>query len=131
MPKTLKDKIAMLSTIVSLASLFIGHVIPPAWLQGITAWRFCFGLSCIVLLVWAVDRFIIEPIRQAIAAISSLEKAVTTLTCSLGTLMNRVESVNNSIASYFESTRVSLNNLPERISILLETKTKKSVENSK
>src|SRR5271157_4568661 len=72
MPKTLKDKIAMLSAIVSLASLFIGHVIPPAWLQGITAWRFCFGLSCIVLLVWAVDRFIIEPIRQAIAAISSV-----------------------------------------------------------
>lgn len=115
MTKTLKDWIAMLSLIMNLASLFIGHVIPPAWQQAITAWRFFFGLSVIVLVIWAFDRYVLGPIREATAALSKLEETAKSLTCAVGTQSNRVDALDGKLASFYESISTRLDLLLKRI----------------
>jgi len=53
-----RDVIAMVGGILSVISLFEGHIIflVSGWTQGLTPWRLLFLLSLVVLLAWCIDR---------------------------------------------------------------------------
>jgi methyl-accepting chemotaxis protein len=108
MPKKLKDLLSLIALILNLGAMFIGHVIPAAWLQGITAWRFCFGISIIVLVFWAIDRYIIEAIRELTIAIRTLEQSASNLNCTVGSQYNRIEGLVGQIRAIRDDMQASL-----------------------
>jgi UDP-N-acetylmuramyl pentapeptide phosphotransferase/UDP-N-acetylglucosamine-1-phosphate transferase len=115
MPKTPKDWIAMFLSISNLLIIVSGHLVPSTWIEGISAWRFLFVLFMLYLIGWAVDRYIIAPIRELKAAISKMEEAARSLTVAVGTQYNSIEASRGKIEGTYDHIWKSLNELLSRI----------------
>jgi len=94
----------LLSAIIALGGIVVGHVIPVTWFQtAIGVWRFLFCVCVLLLLAYGSDRYvekrIAQPLRAATDAISSLSQNVSALTESISKLSALVGQHSNSLAA--------------------------------